>query len=121
MNWLKHAFAIDVNEGEDVTPSAEQTDAIDRVMKEIHRRKMSVPSSMFLETCRPLNYVGSQLLVFFSPILKVTLGINAQDAFARFLEQRGSIDYLLRRLEELDPRNLQEQTATTSATDGNDE
>jgi len=31
----------------------------------------------------------------------VTLGIQAQDEFARFLEKRGSIEYLLTRLEQL--------------------
>ncbi|MBD3673974.1 MAG: hypothetical protein HUJ26_10665 [Planctomycetaceae bacterium] len=99
MNWLKHAFAIDDGEGVEPTPS--QAEAIDRVLKELLRRGMAVPAMMALETCRPLNYVGSQLLVFLSPVIKVTLGIQAQDDFARFLEKRGSIDYLLDRFEQL--------------------
>lgn len=99
MNWLKHAFAID--DGEDVQPSPSQKEAIDRVLTEVLRRGMAVPAMMALETCRPLNYVGSQLLVFLSPVIKVTLGIQAQDEFARFLEKRGSIEYLLTRLEQL--------------------
>jgi len=116
MNWLKHAFAIDKKR--DAAPSAEQTEAIDRVIREIHRRQMAVPASMLLETCRPLNYVGSQLLVFFSPVMKIVLGVQAQDAFAKFLEQRGSIDYLLHRLEQLDPTHAYSDLSEDSETDG---
>jgi len=97
MNWLKHAFAL--SDGRPAEPTASQRDAVDRILKQVVKRRMTVPAVMLLETCRPLNYVGSQLLVFFSPLMKIALGTRAQDDFARFLEERGSIDYLLDRLE----------------------
>ncbi|MDB4637760.1 hypothetical protein OAF24_02565 [bacterium] len=118
MNWLKHAFAID--DGKAVLPSPHQTKAIDRVLNEVHRRGMALPASMALETCRPLNYVGSQLLVFFSPLMKVILGVHAQDEFARFLEKRGSIDYLLDRLEKLAEAPGQSDSDCLTPADGSD-
>lgn len=104
MKWLKHAFAL--SDGEPTEPTASQQDAIDRILQEVVDRRMTVPAAMLLETCRPLNFVGSQLLVFFSPLMKIALGVQAQDDFARFLERRGSIDYLLDRLESCSQKDL---------------
>lgn len=114
MNWLKHAFAL--SDGEPAEPTPSQKDAIDRILQEVVQRRLTVPAGMLLETCRPLNFVGSQLLVFFSPLMKVALGIQAQDDFARFLERRDSIDYLLVRLESLSHKNSRRTPETASET-----
>lgn len=114
MNWLKHAFAL--SDGQPAEPSASQREAVDRILQEVVRRRMTVPAVMLLETCRPLNYVGSQLLVFFSPMMKIALGTQAQDDFARFLEQRGSIDYLLDRLEFFSQKQSNSESAPPSVT-----
>lgn len=99
MKWLKHAFALD--DGKPAEPTPSQKDAVDRVLTEVIRRGMQVPAQMLLETCRPLNFVAAQTLHFFSPIAKIALGVQGQDDFARFLEKRKSIDYLLQRLDAL--------------------
>jgi hypothetical protein len=114
MKWLKHAFAL--SDGESAEPTASQREAIDRILQEVVRRRMTVPAVMLLETCRPLNYVGSQLLVFFSPLMKIALGTQAQDDFARFLERRGSIDYLLDRLESFSGKGSEPTDDTTPET-----
>ena len=62
----RHAFALD---------SANQPlgdfekDLIDRLGKFIVDRGLGGPAIMLLESCRPLNFVGSQLVAFFSPFL----------------------------------------------------
>lgn len=111
MNWLNHAFAI--SDGQPTEPTSSQQPAIDRILREVVKRRLTVPAAMILETCRPLNYVGSQLLVFFSPLMKIALGTQAQDEFARFLEQRGSIDYLLNRLEFFTQQNPTQATVVS--------
>jgi hypothetical protein len=57
---------------------------------------------------------------FFSPLMKVTLGVHAQDEFARFLEKRGSIDYLLQRLEKLAEAPHQTNSDRSIPSDGSD-
>lgn len=99
MKWLRHAFALD--DGTPAEPTPAQAAAIDRVLSEIVRRRLTTPAAMLLETCRPLNFVGAQVVHFFSPLMRAVLATNAQDDFAKFLEKRGCVDYLLRRLEEL--------------------
>jgi len=54
-----------------------------------------------LEMSRPLNYVSAQLLHFLQPIVTLSTTAGEYQAFTDFLEQRGSIEYISRRLEVL--------------------
>jgi hypothetical protein len=48
---------------------------------------------------RPLNFIGSQALHFFTPLISVVTDAEGYRAFCAFLEQRGSIDYFCQRIE----------------------
>jgi hypothetical protein len=100
MRWLKHAFAVDPPGPAEPTP--EQEAAVDAVCRQIVKRHLTTPSLLFLEMSRPLNYVGAQLLHFFGPFLSVLTHRKGHRDFAAFLEHRGAIDYLCRRIEELE-------------------
>ena len=51
---------------------------------------------------RPLNFLAANaVLHFFSPILSALLTGDEHKRFAEFLERRGSIDFLCRRIEQL--------------------
>jgi hypothetical protein len=106
--WLKHAFAVDA-EGP-AEPTAEQRDAVERVCREIVRRHLTMPALAFLEMSRPLNYLGAQALHFFAPFVSVLTDSQGHRHFAAFLEQRGSVEFLCRRLEDLEAKadNAQE-------------
>jgi hypothetical protein len=98
--WLRDAFAVDP------PGPAEPTDAqrpvIDAVCREIVRRDLTTPALMFLEMSRPLNYVSSQLMQFLQPIVAVVVETRQYVLFAEFLERRGSIEYLTRRLDAME-------------------
>jgi len=108
MSWLKHAFAVDPSVPAEPTPLQRLT--IDRVCTEITRRHLTTPALLFLETFRPLNYIGSQVLHFFHPIVSAVLNTDGYKHFTEFLEKRGSIDYLRNRIEDLEDqyRNKEE-------------
>lgn len=99
-DWLKHAFAIEP-EGA-IAPTPEQRAIIDRLCRQVVARGLSVPTLIFLESVRPLNYISAQTLQFFAPILSVVADRRACDDLAEFLEHRGSVDFLCRRIEELE-------------------
>ena len=63
---------------------------------------MATPALIMLETFRPLNFVGSQVLHFFHPIVSAILTTDAYRNFTEFLERRGSVDYLCQRIEQLE-------------------
>jgi hypothetical protein len=98
-DWLKHAFAIEP-EGP-VEPTEAQRAIIDRICRQVHARGLETPALIFLESVRPLNYVSSQTLHFFAPVLSAVADAKACQEFADFLEHRGSVDYLCRHIEEL--------------------
>ena len=97
--WLRNAFAIEPRESDAVT--AGQQALIDRLCREVVRRGLATPAITFLEMAHPLNGVGAATLHFFTPIVSVVFDVDGCRRFAEFLEQRGSIEILCRRIEEL--------------------
>ncbi len=96
----RHAFAVDTVTS--FEPSDEERQLVDRICRELVRRRLATPALMFLEMSRPLNFLGSQLLHFLSPLLSGLTQSRGHRHLAAFLEHRGSVDYLCRRIEELD-------------------
>jgi len=96
---LKHAFAVEKPGALEPTPA--QAALVDRLCREVVRRRLTAPAFVALEMSRPLNFVTAQAIHFFDPILQSFGNVHAVREFALFLEQRGSIDYLVKRIEEL--------------------
>ena len=100
MGWLKNAFAIQKPGSVALTPRQEEI--LDRLAAKVVEWRMGVPAVLFLESVKPLNYVGSQILVFFSPIVNGLFTIRDYDDFVALMEQRGNVEILLRKIEEKD-------------------
>ena len=100
MGWFKHAFEISKPGSIPLTPR--QGEIIDRLAAKVVEWKMSVPAILFLESVKPLNFVGSQVLVFFSPIVNSLFTIKDYDELVALMEQRGSVELLLKRIEALE-------------------
>ena len=105
--WLKHAFSTGSSGA--ATPTAVQAKLIDRVCREIVRRQMTLPAQMFVESSAPLHFVGGQLMRFLEPFISVVLDPNEVRDFASFIEQRGSMEYISTRLEEIERRAAEEK------------
>ncbi len=107
---LKHAFAVDPPGA--VEPTESQRPAVDWVCMQVAKRNMTLPGLIFLEMTRPLNYLGSQVMHFTSPgvwaIAPKHIYGGYKD-FAKFLENRGSIEYMCRRIEELEAEYLEQE------------
>ncbi|QDT54125.1 hypothetical protein Pan44_21520 [Caulifigura coniformis] len=94
--WLKHAFAADDGP---LTPTPEQAALVDRLAHEVVRRGMTVPALAFLEMSHPLNYVTSQAIHFFTPMIGAVSNTNAHRLLADLLEHRGAIEYICQAIE----------------------
>ena len=88
----RHAFAL--NSSNQPLTDFERA-LVDRLGKFIVDRGLCGPAIMLLESCRPLNFVGSQLLAFFSPFLSLVFSSKECDCVVRLLERRESIDHIL--------------------------
>lgn len=98
MGWLKHAFAVRKPGTVPLTPRQEEI--VDRLASKVVEWRMSVPAVLFLESVKPLNYIGSQVLVFFGPILNTLFSVRDYDEFVALMEERGNVEVLLKRIEE---------------------
>lgn len=66
------------------------------------RRRLTTPALLLLELCRPLTFLSAQALHFFQPFVATITDARSVEAFAQFVEQRGSVDYLEGRIEALE-------------------
>ncbi|MFB3909149.1 MAG: hypothetical protein ACE15D_12180 [Candidatus Eisenbacteria bacterium] len=72
------------------------------VATKIVRMGLAVPAVFFLESSKPLSFVGSQALVFFEPFVKAFLNVASYDRFTALMEDRKNVERLIRRVEELE-------------------
>jgi hypothetical protein len=84
----------------ELTP--EETEAVDRVARFVVRFGLAMPAILWLESMRPLTFVGSQFMHVLSPSVTAFLPINEWDALARLLEEREGLEVLITRIEALD-------------------
>ena len=90
--WWSHAFAV---QGPDPEFGPSDRELVDRLAGLVVQRRLTAPALMLLETGRPLNFLGSQLLVFLSPLLKFVFAPAEYDRFVQILEKRSSIDLIV--------------------------
>lgn len=96
---LKHAFAIE----DPSTPLTEkEADLVDRLARAIVKRRLAAPALLFLESVRPMNFIGSQALHFFAPFVKALVEGKDYDTLTRVLERRSGIESLLTRIEAIE-------------------
>ena len=73
---------------------------LDKLADGLARRRLNTVALFFLESMKPLGFLGSQAMHFFRPIVSVLFSSSdAYDRLTAILERRGSIELLLRRLE----------------------
>lgn len=63
---------------------------------------MAVPAILFLESVKPLSFLGSQTLYFFEPMVRALFTVPEYERFAALLERRESLEALLVKIEDRD-------------------
>ena len=95
------------NEATPLTPKQEEI--LDKLAHKVVRWRMTVPAILFLESVKPLNFVGSQMLVFFEPFVQTFFTVRDYNEFVRMMEERENVERLLQRIEKLDAEVLQKE------------
>ena len=110
--WASVAFAVE--KGTEDELSAEELETLELLADRVVKARMAVPAIMFLESVRPLNFVGSQVMLFFKPLLGIAsetvnmattplLGFSVDVRFynrvQEVLEKRASVEALIVRIE----------------------
>jgi hypothetical protein len=79
---------------------------LNKVARRIEELGLTAPAILFLETYKPVAFLGAQLLWVAEPFL--SLGLNAADLhdLTWLIEERTGIEDLIRRLEKPRPDGL---------------
>jgi len=80
----------------------EKQEIIDKLAKGIVNRGLTAPAIMFLESIKPMNYIGSQIMVFFEPVVLTIFTIKNYRKIALIFEERGSIERVLESIEKFE-------------------
>ena len=67
----------------------------DKLADFVIRRKMTAPAILFLESTKPLNFIGSQFLVVMGPLIKVFFNIAEYDRIVELMEKRENVERLI--------------------------
>jgi len=97
---MKHAFAVDPPGPQEPTPA--QFAPLDRICRRIAESRMALPGIVALEMARPLVYLSSQLMHGMSPVIWAMARKESFENYrliAEFLERRGSVEWICRRIE----------------------
>jgi len=70
--------------------------------EQVVARRMTVPAILFLESVKPVSFIGSQALYFFEPMVRAFFTIPEYERFAALLERRDTLEALLVRIEARD-------------------
>lgn len=86
----------------DEIPLDEQQTLLEKVAKQIVKRRLTVPAILFLEVCKPLNFLGSQALIAFNPFVGSIFNTAEYQKFALVIEKDANVELLIRLIEGLD-------------------
>lgn len=78
-----------------------ESELIEKLAGEIHRRRLETPAILFLEMHKPLGNVAAHAMMGFSPMIGPFVGIENLAAYSRLAANRESYERLIERLEEL--------------------
>ncbi len=67
----------------------------DKLADFVTKRKMTAPAILFLESTKPLNFIGSQFLVVLGPLIKVFFNIAEYDRIVELMEKRENVERLI--------------------------
>ena len=82
---------------------------ITQLAEKIASHGMSTPAIFFLEMVKYVSFLGSQLMVFFGPIITVFIQGHQYYEIAEMLEDRDNVEFLLSEIERLESIKISKQ------------
>ena len=75
-------------------------DLVKRIAGKIVERELTVPAIIFLESIKPVSFLGSQMLVFANPVVSLLVQSGDYYRFVRMIEDRENVEKLTVAIEE---------------------
>lgn len=91
--WEKGVFDEEILP-EDVNPEEAEI-ILKRIADEIVKRRLTVPAIFLLESCSPLNFVGSQAMLALEPFVRAIFDFPNYRKFALLMESDENVKKLI--------------------------
>ena len=86
----------------DEIPQDEQRELLEKIAMQVVKRRLTAPAILFLEMCKPLNFLGSQVLIALNPFVQAVFNTAEYQKFALIIEKDANVELLIRLMEEFD-------------------
>lgn len=83
-------------------PNERRDELVEKIARAVVDRNLAAPAIFFLETMKPLSFVGSQVMVFFDPIVRSIFDFRQYNDVRLALEKRENVEILLQKIEAYD-------------------
>lgn len=84
-----------------------QGELLEKVARRVVDLRVSAMAIFLLEATKPLSFLGSQLLVFFNPIIQPIFNFKDYEEVTEMIENRDNIEFLIQRIERLQDAQIQ--------------
>ncbi len=78
---------------------AKQQALLDRIAEAVVDRELTAPAVLFLESMKPLSFLGGQFMAFISPFIHMVVDASEYDRIAEAIERRENVEFLIQRIE----------------------
>ena len=85
-----------------ITISKSDRQLISNLAEKIVRHGMAVPAIFSLEMVKYMSFIGSQLMVFFGPVITVFIQSKSYYKITHLLEERQNVEFLMVEIERLE-------------------
>ena len=75
---------------------------ISNLAEKIVKHGMAVPAIFSLEMVKYMSFIGSQLMVFFGPVITVFIQSDSYYKLTHLLEERQNVEYLMIEIERIE-------------------
>jgi len=79
------------------------------IAERVVRFRVTPLAIVFLETIKPISFLGNQLMVFFAPMVGAFISSPLYEEMTAFLEERSNLEMLIRTIEEAEAAKAAEQ------------
>jgi len=92
-----------------VTISQSDRQLISKLAHKIVRHGMAMPAIFFLEMVKYMSFIGSQLMVFFGPVITVFIQSKSNYKITHLLEERQNVEFLMLEIERIESDNKKKE------------
>ena len=91
--------------------SPEDEEQAKQLAQKIVDRGMALPAVLFLESVRPLHFIGGQFMHFMAPISGLVVGKWDLDRVGNFLEHRGAVPFVIEEIQRCEKQRSEQEKA----------